>query len=72
MIAYRLRKISQLSKSTLSANSEYLRGEIDELIRIITNLVSWQCKMCGKTIEAEHKNQLALWIKAHEINNNCK
>ena len=72
MIVYRLRKISQLIKSTLSDNITYLRNEIDELIQILTNLVSWQCKICGKTVEAEHENQLILWITAHEITNNCK
>lgn len=72
MIVYRLRKILQLSKSTLSDNIEYLRREIDELIQILTNFVSWQCKICKKTIEAEHKDQLTLWISAHEISNNCK
>lgn len=72
MIAYRLRKIAQLHKTLFPDNKEYLKREIDELIRILTNLVSWQCKICGKTIEAEHKNQLALWVTAHEISNSCK
>ena len=72
IIAYRLRKISQLPISPLPDNVEYLKREIDELIKILTNLVSWQCKICGKTIEAEHKNQLTLWINAHKISNNCK
>ena len=72
MIVYRLRKISQLTKSTLSKNIKYLRNEIDELIIVFTNLVSWQCKICKKIIEAEHKDQLILWINAHEISDNCK
>lgn len=72
MIVYRLRKISQLTKSTLSTNTKYLRIEIDELIQILINLVSWKCTTCGKMIEAEHENQLRLWITAHEISTNCK
>ena len=72
MIVHRLRKISQLTKSTLSKNIKYLRSEIDELIIVLTNLVSWQCKTCKKIIEAEHKDQLTLWINAHEISDNCK
>jgi hypothetical protein len=69
MIVYRLRKISNLPK-LLPENIEYLKREIDELIRILINLASWECKICGKTIEAEQKNQLALWMKAHKTINN--
>ena len=72
MIVHRLQKISQLTKSTLSDNIEYAKGEIEELLRILTNFVSWHCKACDKTIDAEHKNQLTLWIKAHEMNNDHK
>ena len=67
MIVHRLQKISQLTKSTLSDNIEYVKGEIEELLRILSNFVFWYCKACGKTIDAEHKNQLVLWVKAHEI-----
>ena len=70
MIMHRLQKISQLTKSTLSGNIEYVKREIEELLTILTNFVSWHCKTCGKTIDAEHNNQLALWIKAHEITDN--
>jgi len=72
MIVYRLRKISQLPASLLPGNVDYVKREIDELIKILANLVSWKCKICGKTIEAEHENQLTLWVAAHEINNDCK
>jgi len=72
MIVYRLRKISQSTKYALFDNITYLRREIDELIQILTNFVSWQCKMCKKIIAAEHKDQLTLWITAHEISDNCK
>jgi hypothetical protein len=69
MIVYRIRKISHLP-NLLPDNIEYLKREIDELIRILINLISWECKICGKTIEAEQKNQLTLWIKAHKTINN--
>ena len=72
MIVYRLRKISKLHKLSLSDDIPYLKREINELIHLLTNLVSWQCKTCGKIIETEHENQLTLWIKAHEITNNHK
>ena len=67
MIVHRLQKISQLTKSTLSDNVKYIKEEVEELLRILTNFVSWHCNACDKTIDAEHKNQLGLWIKAHEI-----
>lgn len=72
MIAYRLRKISKLDKSMMSENNSYLKREINELIHILNNLVSWHCKVCDKTIETEHENQLALWIMAHEISSDHK
>jgi hypothetical protein len=72
MIAYRLRKISKLHKSSLSDNSIHLKREINELIHILTHLISWHCKVCDKTIETEHENQLALWVMAHEISNDHK
>ena len=72
MVVHRLQKISQLTKSTLSDNIEYVKGEIEELLRILTNFVSWYCKVCDKTIDAEHKNQLTLWVKAHEISHDHK
>jgi glutaredoxin-related protein len=67
MIVHRLQKISQLTKSTLSDNIEYVKREIEELLRILTNFVSWHCKACDETIDAEHKNKLTLWVKVHEI-----
>ena len=67
MIVHRLQKISQLTKSTLSDNIEYIKGEIEELLKILTNFVSWYCNACDKTIDAEHENKLTLWVKAHEI-----
>ena len=70
MIIHRLQKISQLTKSRLSNNIEYFRREIEELLAILTNFVAWHCKACGKTIDAEHKNQLTLWVTAHEITDN--
>jgi len=72
MTAYRLRKISKLDKSLLSNNKFYLKNEIDELICLLTHLVFWHCKICDKTIEAEHENQLTLWIMAHEISSDHK
>ena len=56
----------------LSDNMEYVKGEIEELLRILTNFVSWHCKACDKKIDAEHKNQLALWVKVHEISHDHK
>ena len=67
MIVYRLRKISQLSESSLTANVRNLKTEITELIGILTNLVSWRCGMCGKTVNAENDDQLKLWINAHKM-----
>ena len=67
MIAYRLRKISRLSESSLIANAGNLKTEITELIGILTNLVSWRCGMCGKTVDAENDDQLELWINAHKM-----
>ena len=67
MTAYRLRKISQLSESSSTAHIGNLKTEITELIGILTNLVSWRCGMCGKTVDAENDNQLELWINAHKI-----
>ena len=72
MIVHRLQKISQLTKSTISDNVKYIKGEIEELLTILTNFVSWHCKACEKTIDAEHENQLALWVKAHEISQDHK
>ena len=72
MTAYRLRKISKLDKSLLSNNKFYLKNEIDELIYLLTHLVFCHCKICDKTIEAEHENQLTLWIMAHEISSDHK
>ncbi len=72
MIAYRLRRISKLDKSLLSGNNSYLKREIDELIHLLTNLVSWHCKVCDKTIETEHENQLVLWVMAHKISSDHK
>lgn len=72
MIGYRLRKISRLDKSLVLGNKSYLKKEIGKLIDILTNLVSWHCKVCNKTIESEHKNQLALWVSAHEISSDHK
>ena len=72
MIIHRLQKISQLTKSTLFGNTEYVKREIEELLTILTNFVSWHCKACDKTVDAEHKNQLGLWIKAHEISHDHK
>jgi hypothetical protein len=56
-----------LSESSLFQNVEYLKVEITDLIKILTNLVSWQCNICDKTVGAEHEGQLGLWINAHEI-----
>ena len=50
----------------LSDNREYVKREIEELLGILTNFVSWHCKACDKTIDAENKNQLVLWVTAHE------
>ena len=72
MTAYRLRKISKLDKSLVFSNKSYLKKEIDELIHLLTHLVSWHCKVCDKTIETEHENQLTLWVMAHEISNEHK
>ncbi|NQV40397.1 MAG: hypothetical protein HQ505_07695 [Nitrosopumilus sp.] len=72
MTTYRLRKISKLNKSMLSSNNSYLKKEIDKLIHLLTNLVSWYCKVCDKTIETEHENQLTLWVMAHEISGDHK
>ena len=72
MIIHRLQKISQLTKSELSGNIEYVKREIEELLRILINFVSWHCKACDKTIDAEHKKQLALWITVHKISNEHK
>ncbi len=72
MTAYRLRKISKLDKSLLSSNKSYLKKEIEELIDLLTHLVSWHCKVCNKTIETEHENQLTLWVMAHEISSDHK
>lgn len=72
MIVYRLRKISRLDKSLLSRNNLHLKREIDKLIDLLTHLVSWHCKVCDKTIETEHENQLTLWVMAHEISSDHK
>lgn len=67
MTAYRLRKISRLSELLLNVNADNLKTEIAELICILSNLVSWRCGMCGKTVDAEHESQLELWIHAHKM-----
>ncbi len=72
MTAYRLRKICKLDKSSLSSNKSYLKKEIDELIYLLTHLVSWHCKVCDKTIETENEHQLPLLVTAHEISNEHK
>jgi hypothetical protein len=67
MTAYRLRKISKLTESSLNENIKHLKMEISELIEILTTLVSWRCGTCGKTVDAEHKIQLEMWIHAHKM-----
>ena len=69
MTAYRLRNICKLDKASTKS---FLKEEIDELIELLTNLVSWKCKVCNKTIETEHQNQLALLVTAHELSNEHK
>jgi hypothetical protein len=70
--AYRLRKISKLSESSLNENVDHMKIEIGELIGILTNLVSWRCGVCDKTVDAEHESQLKLWVEAHEMGNDHK
>jgi len=72
MTAYRLQKIAKLDRSLSHSNKSHLKNEINELIHILTHLVSWHCKVCNKIIETEHKNKLTLWIMAHEISVNHK
>ena len=68
MTVYRLRKISRLSEIPFTDNVKNLKMEITELIETLTRLVSWKCEICGKTVDAENKNQLELWIHAHKMN----
>jgi hypothetical protein len=70
--AYRLQKISKLSESSLNENVDHMKMEIGELIGILTNLVSWRCGICDKTVDAEHESQLKLWVEAHEMGNDHK
>lgn len=67
MVGFRLRKICNLDKSSIPTNDPRLKKEIDELIKILSHLVSWKCKICNKTIETENMNQLPLLVTAHEM-----
>jgi hypothetical protein len=67
MTVYRLRKISGLSKLSLSGSANDLKTEITELIEILTNIVSWRCGICGKNVDAENESHLELWIHAHKM-----
>ena len=70
MIMYRLRKISRLSELSPVDNIQHLKIEISELIEILTNLISWRCGICKKTVNAENPAQLELWVNAHKMINN--
>ena len=67
MTVYRLRKISQLTITSLTENIQNLQIEIRDLIEVLTHLVYWKCEACGKTVDAESENHLELWVNAHKM-----